>query len=270
MYNFAKSRTLLEEQAALESPWLERYETKQISGSSCSYLVNMPHLVMLHILEKVNPFSLVMISMTCSSMRTMVDTFLLTNKVVDMTEKDCRSMGWDKRRELFRFLTKNGSITNLRKLVMNDELSSLHLIRKVLTRNKKLENVVLVNIKLSSSSMSLIKNLPELKLLKISYEMCEDESDEMFIELKMLDQGCQCHRSMSKYHNYELEYGVSVLGKPRLCSLCFSKFSSFSRFVTHFRNIHSNPVKCRFCEEMFPVSKILQHKRGCQSQQRCI
>ena len=78
-----------------------------------------------------------------------MDTFLITNKVVDMTEKDLISMEWDKRRELFRFLTKNGSITNLRKLVMNDELSSLQLIRKVIARNKKLEIVVLVNIKLS-------------------------------------------------------------------------------------------------------------------------
>ena len=78
-----------------------------------------------------------------------MDTFLITNKVVDMTEKDLISMEWDKRRELFRFLTKNGSITNLKNLVMNDELSSLQLIRKVIARNKKLEIVVLVNIKLS-------------------------------------------------------------------------------------------------------------------------
>ena len=78
-----------------------------------------------------------------------MDTFLITNKIVDMTEKDLISMEWDKRRELFRFLTKNGSITNLRKLVMNDELSSLQLIRKVIAKNKKLEIVVLVNIKLS-------------------------------------------------------------------------------------------------------------------------
>ena len=78
-----------------------------------------------------------------------MDTLLITNKVVDMTEKDLISMEWDKRRELFRFLTKNGSITNLRKLVMNDELSSLQLIRKVIARNKKLEIVVLVNIRLS-------------------------------------------------------------------------------------------------------------------------
>ena len=78
-----------------------------------------------------------------------MDTLLITNKVVDMTEKDLISMEWDKRRELFRFLTKNGSITNLKNLVMNDELSSLQLIRKVIARNKKLEIVVLVNIKLS-------------------------------------------------------------------------------------------------------------------------
>jgi len=264
MYRIGESHPLLEEQIALESPWLERYEIYQRDKCFPKHLVNVPHLVMNCILSKVDPASLIRASMTCTSMRTSVDNFLITNKVVDMTGKDLVSMEWDKRRELFCFLTKNGSVTNLRKLVMNDELSSLQLIRKVLTRNKKLENVVLLNIKLSSSSMSLIRNLPKLKLLKLSFEMCEEESDEMFIELKMLEQGCHCHRTMSKYHNYELNYGVSVFGKPRLCSLCFSKFSSFSRFVTHFRNVHSNPVKCSVCEEMYPGSKILLHKQVCK------
>ena len=51
---------------------------------------------------------------------------------------------------------------------------------------------------------------PKLKLFKLSFEMCEEEGDKMFIELKMLEQGCQCLRTMSKYHNYELEYGLGA------------------------------------------------------------
>jgi len=256
----------IEEQIALEKSWLVMFESESTKRYCQSYLMNLPHLVMDCILSKLDPKSLAIVSMTCSSMKTAVDTFLITNTVVDMTKKDCLSMAWDKRRDAFIFLTRCGVISNLRELVLNDELSSLQLIRKVISKNKKLEKLVLLNTRLSSSSISLIRKLKKLKLFILSYEMCEDESDEMFIEVKMSEQGCQCYRVMSMYHNYELNYGVSVFGKPRLCSLCFTKFTSFQRFVTHFRNIHSTPVKCTLCEEMYPIGRILQHKRLCQKE----
>ena len=258
---------LIEEQIALEKSWLVLFESESTKRYSQINLVTLPHLVMNCILTKLDPKSLAIVSMTCSSMRTAVDTFLITNTVVDMTNKDCLSMAWDKRREAFIFLTRSGSISNLRELVLNDDLSSLQLIRKIISKNKKLEKLVLLNTKLSSSSISLIRKLTNLKQFILSYEMCEDESDEMFIEVKMSDQGCHCYRVMSMYHNYELADGDRVIGRPRLCSLCFTKFLSFSRFITHFRNIHSSPVKCQGCEEMYPIGRILQHKRLCQKKE---
>ena len=222
-----------------------------ISTSPTSNLITLPSLVTSSIISYLDPASLALLAKTCTTMRIDVDNYLTTNRVVDMTVEPCRSMAWDRRREAFMFLTKNGSVKNLRKLAMDDELESLQLIKKVVKMNKKLEELSLTNIKIIRAIVTIIKNLPNLEVFKLSSDMCVAGyyRNELFEREELWENSCKCIKVSSKFHPYfELCWVCwDVLGNR--CSLCHTNFDSFFRFVANYKQLHSVLVKCKSCEE---------------------
>ena len=147
---------------------------------------------------------------------------------------------------------------------MDDELESLQLIKKVVKMNKKLEELTLTNTKISRAIVTIIKNLHNLEVFKISRDMCVAgyHRNELFERAEFWENSCECIEVSSKFHPYAQMcdyYG---------CSLCNNSFHSFLRFVAHYKQFHSVLVKCKYCKEEFNTGHLIKHRSEYECQAR--
>eukprot|EP00092_Neocalanus_flemingeri_P018150 GFUD01019642.1.p1 GENE.GFUD01019642.1~~GFUD01019642.1.p1 ORF type:complete len:197 (+),score=48.70 GFUD01019642.1:208-798(+) len=155
------------------------------------------------ILPQLDQVSLARLAKTCTRMRSAVHTFLLKSKTLDMkdviywieTENrlvDCS----DALKAAFMFLTRNTSVISLRKLKMwghpdQPTMVNLNTIRKLIKQNRNLEELSLVNMKLTDHLMDVIMKLPKLKYLQLSPALINKGSNP-YVKIKELKQkGCE-------------------------------------------------------------------------------
>merc|ERR1719504_427 len=102
----------------------------------------------------------------------------------------------DRKKAAFMFLTKNVTVTCLRKLHIDDNptmpVADLGTIKKLVKLNKNLEELTLVNVKLANPILQLITQLPMLKSLELSPDFYQDNEDEFFDFMEQLEKnGCE-------------------------------------------------------------------------------
>jgi hypothetical protein len=141
------------------------------------------------LLPLLDHVSMSRLSQTCSTMRDVVHDHLLTSKSLDMTDvdrwiSDVRSeayagwpfntdmekvlLGGDREKGAFMFLTRNATVTRLRKLTIGGDPVHLPIIKKLVKQNKDIEELSLVDIKVTNCLMKIINKLPKLTYLEIS------------------------------------------------------------------------------------------------------
>ena len=173
-------------------------------------LTNLPReVITCSILPLLDHFSLAMISQTCTSLKSAVSHFLTTNRMLNMVPVSRRielgtlAMAGDRKKAAFMFLTKNVTVNCLRKLHIDDHpampVASLGTIKKLVKLNKNLEELTLVNIKLAGPILKIISQLPKLKYLKLSPDICQDKEDKFSDFMEELEKkGCE----IQLHYNY--------------------------------------------------------------------
>ena len=165
-------------------------------------LIGLPKEVLTNcLLPLLDHFTLGRVAQTCNGLRSAVQSFLETNRVLNMIptsrviETGELSMAGVRKKAAFIFLTKSYSVNCLRKLFIDDHpampVASVANIKKLIKRNRNLEELILVNIKLSSAMLDDISKLPKLKSLKLSPDICVDKEDKFSDYMESIEKrGC--------------------------------------------------------------------------------
>eukprot|EP00092_Neocalanus_flemingeri_P075589 GFUD01093649.1.p2 GENE.GFUD01093649.1~~GFUD01093649.1.p2 ORF type:complete len:183 (+),score=56.11 GFUD01093649.1:66-614(+) len=158
--------------------------------TSCSILPLLDHV------------SLAKLGQSCTSMRSAVSVYLQTNKNLDMTavtrwieneearDVDRMEVYCDRKKVAFKFLTRNVTVTHLKKLTMTSSwpMANLNTVKKLIKQNKDMEELSIVNMKLTNSLLNVISELPKLRYLKLSPNPPENLFD-ILMEIKK--KGCE-------------------------------------------------------------------------------
>ena len=158
------------------------------------------------ILPLLDNISLSKLSQSCTTMRTAVSDHLLNSKILDMSDviswieevertdntrwqEDMKSFYTtgqhlydrkegayygDRRKEAFLFLTRNVTVTKLKKLDLSgypytkEPMVKLQTIKKLIKQNRNLEELCLTNIKLTNPLLAIISDLPKLNHLLLN------------------------------------------------------------------------------------------------------
>ena len=158
-------------------------------SNSISIIFLPTELLTCSLIPLLDHVSMSRLSQTCSTMRDVVHDHLLTSKSLDMTAVakwicDVRSeadagwpldtdmekilLGGDREKGAFMFLTRNATVIKLRKLTIGGDPVHLAIIKKVIKQNKDIEELSLVDIKVTNCLMKIVNKLPKLKYLEIS------------------------------------------------------------------------------------------------------
>eukprot|EP00092_Neocalanus_flemingeri_P024503 GFUD01026572.1.p1 GENE.GFUD01026572.1~~GFUD01026572.1.p1 ORF type:complete len:194 (+),score=61.65 GFUD01026572.1:65-646(+) len=174
--------------------------------TSCSILPLLDHV------------SLAKLGQSCTSMRSAVSFYLQTNKNLDMTavtrwieNEEARDVDrmevilndpvrsreyvyCDRKKVAFKFLTRNVTVTHLKKLTMTSSwpMANLNTVKKLIKQNKDMEELSIVNMKLTNSLLDVISELPKLKYLKLSPNLRENKVNHLFdILMEIKKKGCE-------------------------------------------------------------------------------
>jgi len=173
-------------------------------------LTNLPkEIVTCFILPVLDHFSLANIAVTSKGMMSLAISFLSTNKTLNMIpvsrriEMGTLSKAADRKKSAFAFLTRNATVSCLRKIHIDDHLAmpvaNISTIKKLIRINKNLEELTLVNMKLTIQILDLISKLPRLRYLKLSPDICADKDDRFSDFMEALEKkGCD----IQLHYNY--------------------------------------------------------------------
>ena len=135
--------------------------------------------------------TLAQLAQTCTTMRAAVSDRLLTMKTLDMIAMSRwierianQGTAQYRKKTAFRFLTVNGTVSSLRKLKIGGNstgkpMADLNTLKKVIRKNKNLEELSLVNMTVSNSLLEVIKELPKLKHLQIYLATDKNKVDKL-------------------------------------------------------------------------------------------
>eukprot|EP00092_Neocalanus_flemingeri_P083797 GFUD01105187.1.p1 GENE.GFUD01105187.1~~GFUD01105187.1.p1 ORF type:complete len:196 (-),score=48.28 GFUD01105187.1:100-687(-) len=172
------------------------------------------------ILPLLDYVSLAKLGQSCTSMRSAVSFYLQTNKNLDMTavtrwieneeardvdrifmeeilNDSIRSREYvycDRKQVAFKFLTRNVTVTHLKKLTMTSSwpMANLNTVKKLIKQNKDMEELSIVNMKLTNSLLDVISELPKLKYLKLSPNLRENKVNHLLaILMEIKKKGCE-------------------------------------------------------------------------------
>ena len=157
------------------------------------------------ILPLLDNISLSKLSQTCTTMQSVVSDYLLNSKTLDMSDvikwieegERIANIRWkenltsfyttgkylydrkdafygDRRKLAFMFLTRNYSVAKLKKLRMSghpydkEPMVKLQTIKKLIKQNRGLEELSLINTKLTNPLLDVISDLPKLDYLNLT------------------------------------------------------------------------------------------------------
>jgi len=184
-------------------PARKKSDQQSESTSSTHCLTKLPtEVVTCFILPILDHFSLAMVSQTCTILNNAVSHFLTTNRELNMIpvsrriEMGALTMAGERKKAAFMFLTKNNTVNCLRKLYIDDHpampVASMANIKKLVKQNRNLEELMLINLKLNPPFLQIITQLPRLKYLRLSPDMCQDKEDKFSDFMEELEsKGCE-------------------------------------------------------------------------------
>ena len=184
-------------------PARKKSEGQAEATSSTHFLIKLPtEVITCSILPILDHFSLAMVAQTCTTLNKAVSHFLTTNKVLNMVpvsrriEMGTLATAGERKKAAFMFLTKKNTVNCLKKLYIDDHpampVASLATIKKLVKQNRNLEELMLINLKLNPPFLQIITQLPRLKYLRLSPDMCQDKEDKFSDFMEELERnGCE-------------------------------------------------------------------------------
>lgn len=173
------------------------------TGGGRAELSSLPQEVILTgLLPWLDEFSLCRVSQTSKGLQANVTSFLLSRPALNMTRVSRRiertgelATSTRRKQAAFRFLTVNHSVARLRWLEMDDHpampAATLSTVKKLIRQNKRLETLLLVNMKLPPATLQLISGLASLQQLTLSPDICQDKEDRFSDIMEQLEsRGC--------------------------------------------------------------------------------